>query len=429
MSGFSRDDVEPGLKDIVHALFLVLKRGSFVSLLFTDMGRLVFQNHGQSQPSVQQEIAQNSLQTSESPASEKINEFSSEKNSPKQVAIAEISEIEKQKVSKISEKREEIVSKTSEKQDEIDEIERLAILLTTRGETHTHSHAGNRLWSDAKCPICRQQNTTVVEVKDILTAREKKQDKMLLLLSLEVDREHLRCSKEEDVKKIKTAVNTAQYNHLEATDKESKRKVEQRNLPLGNIFENRDPGPDRVLQAKELKAGLYDQMTIRRCKKTRDKAAKAEEDRERNERLLKEFKTAQVQNHFDKLRRRQQQQEALGEQMITQELARKREAILEPMTENSFARSETLMFLYQKEKAKQLYQEQLAILKQRRDYEKHVADMEKHHSLERLTSSRKELEKDIHAVKQSNYLMRKGLENTWAVQQTQQKQAQAALGY
>ncbi|KAI9337735.1 hypothetical protein BDR26DRAFT_935462 [Obelidium mucronatum] len=296
-------------------------------------------------------------------------------------------------------------------------------------DTHTHPHAGNRLWSDAKCPICRQKSQEVVDLKDRLTEREKSQDKMLLLLSLEVDREYLKRTREVEMKKVKAAIGTAMYNHAEALEKEIKRKTEKKNLPLGNMFENRDPGPDRVLQAKELRAGLHDQITIKRTRRLRDKHAKDIEDRELNERLLKEFKTAEVQNHFDKLRRRQQQQEALTEQMALEQMARKREAILEPMTENSFARSETLMFLYQKEKAKQLYQEQLAILKQRREYETRVADMEKNHSLERLALSRKELQKDIQTMKQSNFNTRKNLENTWGVQKVQREQAQAALGY
>jgi hypothetical protein len=62
----------------------------------------------------------------------------------------------------------------------------------------------------------------------------------------------------------------------------------------------------------------------------------------------------------------------------------------EAMTENLFARSESLMVLYQKEKAKQLYQEQLAIIKQKREYEARLAEMERQHSLERLALSRKE---------------------------------------
>ncbi|KAI8613012.1 hypothetical protein BC830DRAFT_515384 [Chytriomyces sp. MP71] len=44
INGFSREDAETGLKDIVHALFLILKRGSNVSLGFPEMGKLVFYN-------------------------------------------------------------------------------------------------------------------------------------------------------------------------------------------------------------------------------------------------------------------------------------------------------------------------------------------------------------------------------------------------
>ncbi len=58
--------------------------------------------------------------------------------------------------------------------------------------------------------------------------------------------------------------------------------------------------------------------------------------------------------------------------------------------ENPFARSESLMELYQREKAKQLYYEQLAIVRQRQEYAKKVADIERKHSLTRLEHSRRE---------------------------------------
>lgn len=58
--------------------------------------------------------------------------------------------------------------------------------------------------------------------------------------------------------------------------------------------------------------------------------------------------------------------------------------------ENPFARSESLMALYQREKAKQLYYEQLAIVRQKEEYAKKVAEIEKRHSLTRLELSRKE---------------------------------------
>ncbi|KAI8843783.1 hypothetical protein BJ741DRAFT_589232 [Chytriomyces cf. hyalinus JEL632] len=479
ISGFSRDDVEPGIKDMVHALFLLLKRGSNVSLLFPEMGRLVFYNcdikftfnveflnliaagplripdHIPSvSPTVKPRKSEKSAQDAKKKVDLQVTANASQLaeklpiHIPEEIAHSKhahadthhheepalkefVHEVVAAKESASKPKvTENAPSKPVDpKQAEIEEIERLANLLITRGEHHTHPHADVRLWSDAKCPICRHKNATVVEVKDALDEKEKMQDKMLLLLSLEVDREFLKETKETDGKRLKAAVNTAQYNYAEAQHKEAIRQRDRKNLPLGNIFENRDPGPDRVLQAKELRAGLYDQMTIRKCNRQREQALKDFEDRELNERLLKEFKTAEVQNHFDKLRRRHQQQEALTEQMVTQENARRQEAILEPMTENCFARSESLMFLYQKEKAKQLYQEQLAILKQRREYETKVAELEKQHSLDRLSVSRKELQKDIQSIKKTNFMTRKGLENTWGVQKVQREQAQAALGY
>jgi hypothetical protein len=97
---------------------------------------------------------------------------------------------------------------------------------------------------------------------------------------------------------------------------------------------------------------------------------------------------SEIQNHLEKLGRRQQQQKVLNEQILAQ--AHKNEVNTEAMTENPFARSESLMFLYQKEKAKQLYQEQLAIIKQRREFENRLEAVEKQHSLERLALSRKE---------------------------------------
>ncbi|KAI9329197.1 hypothetical protein BDR26DRAFT_923038 [Obelidium mucronatum] len=390
LSGFSRDDVEPGLRDIVHALFLVLKRGSNVSLLFADMGRLIFQNREikfcftaefleliatgsyrapeilvktnakpltaaspaiipsttptkEHQEAIPEELSEDHASSGHHHGNTHEEAHQDQKNAASQPHGQQQQQQQLQQAEQ---------TPKDPKQEELDEIERLAILLTTRGDTHTHPHAGNRLWSDAKCPICRQKSQEVVDLKDRLTEREKSQDKMLLLLSLEVDREYLKRTREVEMKKVKAAIGTAMYNHAEALEKEIKRKTEKKNLPLGNMFENRDPGPDRVLQAKELRAGLHDQITIKRTRRLRDKHAKDIEDRELNERLLKEFKTAEVQNHFDKLRRRQQQQEALTEQMALEQMARKREAILEPMTENSFARSETLMFLYQKEKGK-----------------------------------------------------------------------------
>jgi hypothetical protein len=63
-------------------------------------------------------------------------------------------------------------------------------------KTHTHAYTGDRLWKDEKCPICRiKSQPAVFESKEQQIAREKQEDKMLLTLSLELDKELIRKAK------------------------------------------------------------------------------------------------------------------------------------------------------------------------------------------------------------------------------------------
>jgi hypothetical protein len=107
-----------------------------------------------------------------------------------------------------------------------------------------------------------------------------------------------------------------------------------------------------------------------------------------NEKLKHEIKEIELRSQFNKMKRCQQQQQALAEQIR----ASKEQQEMEPskLNQSPYGRSESLMALYQKEKAKQLYQEQMAIVEQRRAYSKKVAEVEKMHSLDRLAQSRKE---------------------------------------
>lgn len=98
------------------------------------------------------------------------------------------------------------------------------------------------------------------------------------------------------------------------------------------------------------------------------------------------LKTTEIEEHIEKLKKRQQQQQELQEQINS----RCSNNVPTSVADNPFARSENLMILYQREKAKQLYQEQLEIIKRKREYEVRVADMERKHSLERLAASRRE---------------------------------------
>ena len=47
------------------------------------------------------------------------------------------------------------------------------------------------------------------------------------------------------------------------------------------------------------------------------------------------------------------------------------------------------MVLYKKEKAKQLYMEQIDLLKQKKEYEAKLAELDRRHSLERVVRTRK----------------------------------------
>ncbi len=95
-----------------------------------------------------------------------------------------------------------------------------------------------------------------------------------------------------------------------------------------------------------------------------------------------------MQSQLNKTQRYQQMRASLAEQIrLNNNLKGSEEP--DPI-ENPFARSESLMALYQREKAKQLYYEQLAIVRQKQDYAKKVADFDQKHSLSRLDLSRKE---------------------------------------
>ncbi|KAJ3308849.1 Coiled-coil domain-containing protein 81 [Blyttiomyces sp. JEL0837] len=496
-SGFARDDIEAALKDIMLALFRILKRDSNVVLPFSNLGRLYFQNReiklrfypefletiadsmGRSdaslppvkdvkdaslpappplepkqdlQPQIptvspvsisnNQTLAVPKLtepilttittSTTTPTALIAVNGTSDDSPSSKAATVATSSYAEGTVGSGKSGEDDgsgdgDDIGKGDSDVPLIDEaiyqndLANKYSKYLDRGGHHTHPHSGDRLWSNIKCPICRQSSASYVDLKEQLARREKEQDKMLLHLSLEVDRDYLRRTKELESSKLKVAVNTAQYNCGKASEQETKRKMEAKNLPMGNLFENREPPPDRRLQAQELAAGLNDQITINQMRRLREKNVKQAEDQALNERMIKEFKMMEIFNHLEKLKRRQEQQEALSEQ-IKKQSQRNKDGPGEPMKENHFARSESLMLLYQKEKAKQLYQEQLAIMKQKQEYEARVAALERQHSLERLALSRKELEKDLRSIKRAQFETRKSLETVWAKQKLEREQ-------
>ncbi len=99
------------------------------------------------------------------------------------------------------------------------------------------------------------------------------------------------------------------------------------------------------------------------------------------------MKQSEIDYNLKKLVRWRDQREALAEQIR----ARKdfEETKPESPCENPHARSESLMVLYKKEKAKKLYLEQIEIMKQKKEYEARIAELDRKHSLERVITTRK----------------------------------------
>ncbi|TPX61416.1 hypothetical protein SpCBS45565_g07243 [Spizellomyces sp. 'palustris'] len=292
-----------------------------------------------------------------------------------------------------------------------------------RSGTHTHAHSGDRLWNDENCPICRHRSMPIVDLREQRARKEKEQDRLMLHLSLDLDKEFVLKARANKQAKLETTMSTAEYNRTKAAEKEVIRKSEQQKVPVGNLFEDRELGPDVLVHGRLIAAGLQEQIAANQLKKEHERVQRDYENKVLNQRLSKELiayrvvfrlSTAEIESHIEKLKRRQQQQDILAEQIRSRQQLQQHSP--EPALPNPFARSENLMYLYQKEKAKQLYQEQLAIIKQRREYEARVADMERQHSLDRLTMSRHELEKDLRNMKRANYEQRKSLEAYWTEQ-------------
>jgi hypothetical protein len=135
------------------------------------------------------------------------------------------------------------------------------------------------------------------------------------------------------------------------------------------------------------------------------------------------LKKEEVEAHLRKLQKWKVQREALSEQIKIKNQISHEEKAKESPIENPHARSESLMVLYKKEKAKQMYDEQMQIRKQKKIYEAKVAEIDRERSLERLITARKEyffitltfsrLEKDLKTMKISKFQQRKALEGYW----------------
>lgn len=78
----------------------------------------------------------------------------------------------------------------------LEELRKLVENTLGMGLTHTHAYTGDRQWNDQKCPICRTKAQKVVfETKEQISNKEKLNDKAIMTLALEIDKELLRKAK------------------------------------------------------------------------------------------------------------------------------------------------------------------------------------------------------------------------------------------
>ncbi|KAJ3181999.1 hypothetical protein HDU87_000337 [Geranomyces variabilis] len=267
--------------------------------------------------------------------------------------------------------------------------------------THSHTHSGDRQWNDLQCPICRNAKVPAMEqLRSRRVLKDKEQDRLLLQLSLDLDQEYLLKAKTKERAKMAIAMNDAEYNRAKACENEILRR-KPAIAPVGNMFDERDSGPDPVTAGQELARGLQEQIAARQIRKAQERLQTKYENGIMNQRLTEDLKKAELETHIEKLRKRTQQQQMLAEQIRLQKHAQATAAAAldgETATQqaqqqqqpNPFTRSENLMLLYQKQKAKQLYAEQLMIVRQKREHQERLAEIEKAAAMKTLEVSAQE---------------------------------------
>ncbi|KAJ3148419.1 hypothetical protein HDU89_004750 [Geranomyces variabilis] len=299
--------------------------------------------------------------------------------------------------------------------------------------THSHTHSGDRQWNDLQCPICRNAKVPAMEqLRSRRSQKDKEQDRLLLQLSLDLDQEYLLKAKTKERAKMAIAMNDAEYNRAKACENEILRR-KPAIAPVGNMFDERDSGPDPVTAGQELARGLQEQIAARQIRKAQERLQTKYENGIMNQRLTEDLKKAELETHIEKLRKRTQQQQMLAEQIRLQKHAQATAAAaLDPtgvasstgtagnhqqqQQPNPFTRSENLMLLYQKQKAKQLYAEQLMIVRQKREHQDRLAEIEKAAAMRTLEVSAQELSYDLRNAARQKCETRRGLEHYWGQQ-------------
>ncbi len=107
-----------------------------------------------------------------------------------------------------------ILEPDSPKEKSLEELRKLVENTLGMGLNHTHSYTGDRQWNDAKCPICRAKaQKAVFETKEQISNREKFNDRAIMTLALEIDKEHLKKAKDLERARHETEISNSQHNY------------------------------------------------------------------------------------------------------------------------------------------------------------------------------------------------------------------------
>jgi hypothetical protein len=250
-------------------------------------------------------------------------------------------------------------------------------------EYHTHSHSGNRLWSNGHCPLCTQGNIELHDQKREIREREEETDKEFLNLAIEVDSEDANYKKELAHDTLYKAIQVANYNKMRARETEKRRTREGAVKPMGDLFENRIKPPSRSGLNQENAKEVLQQIHQKKLDVQKQDAERVKQDQQLSSHFVQQFRKEVIMAERDRIDTQKEQRTSLDQQIQDkQRLASRKPASAK--FENKHARDESQMFSSQMERAKKLYAEQLGILSKKRMYEAQIAEMQRKTYSDRL---------------------------------------------
>ncbi|KAJ3340775.1 hypothetical protein HDU93_006263 [Gonapodya sp. JEL0774] len=304
----------------------------------------------------------------------------------------------------------------------------------TKEDYHTHAPSGDRLWSNAHCPICRQGKSEFADAREDEKRRERERDVGLMELGLEKERRLQAVEKECEIAKLREAIANAKLNYEWAIEKARKRDPPPA-VPMGDLFEKRTLPSEHVVDKTLLTDCLLYQIYEKESAREREKLEREAENRIFNQTFLQQFRTQETEAQLTRMRTREKQQRTLAEQAKMHQALKNKEMQdkSEANPQNLFARDESPEASRQRAAAKKLYEEQLVLVKQKKEAERRLADLETMGGLEKLSWTRKEyvvfihcfdgprkinskrnrLAKDLQRVQKERFEARKSLELYW----------------